>query len=386
MIMRAPANTTARTAMGTITVGATIAVIMSATATTAETSATNRRPANWRALLIARNRDDCPEPLLAMPIVLMQRVWQDDPRYKDAEYIVYHYPEQYFDRIRGGEQFVYYRPSRGARVSEASCYFGCGVLGDIWPDPDGSPHRFVGIEKGIPFSKPVPYTDNGGNMYESRYSNRSAFQGQSIRHIDDFDFYRILNAAGLTSSLFSEAPSVGDVLAGRVSPLMTTPPRDKFRPLDIVPDGTGYRPTGNVPDVQESAALQERARADHQDTLRLLKAEIDRRGGTCLFNNNVDLLASFGEQRFLVEVKSLARPLSAVDRMRYGMGQLFDYSVRYRADIGRAKPVLAFGANPGPDVAWVAEILQGNNVAFVARDNKRLHPANELAKDLPIFR
>jgi len=115
----------------------------------------------------------------------------------------------------------------------------------------------------------------------------------------------------------------------------------------------------------------------------MLKIEIERRGGTCLYNNNVDLLASFDDQRYLVEVKSLTRPLSTVDRMRYGMGQLFDYSVRYRAEIGHAKPVLAFCAMLGPDVAWVSDILQGNNVAFVARDENRLCPANELAKELP---
>src|SRR5579875_1032985 len=108
-----------------------------------------------------------------MPIVLMQRAWQDDPQYKDTEFVVYHYPEQYFDRIHGGEQFVYYRPSRGARSGEGSCYFGCGVLGDIWPDPDGSAHRFVAIEKAIPFAKPVPYADERGQMYESRYASRN---------------------------------------------------------------------------------------------------------------------------------------------------------------------------------------------------------------------
>ncbi len=46
-----------------------------------------------------------------------------------------------------------------------------------------------------------------------------------------------------------------------------------------------------------------------------------------------------------------------VEGPRYGMGQLFDYSVRYRAEIGLAKPVLAFSDNLGPDVAWVSEIL-----------------------------
>jgi hypothetical protein len=27
-----------------------------------------------------------------MPLVLMQRDWRDDPKYKDTEFVVYHYP------------------------------------------------------------------------------------------------------------------------------------------------------------------------------------------------------------------------------------------------------------------------------------------------------
>ncbi|HET9096423.1 MAG TPA: hypothetical protein VFN37_07155 [Candidatus Baltobacteraceae bacterium] len=319
-----------------------------------------------------------------MPIVLMQRAWQDDPQYKDTEFVVYHYPRQYFDEIRGGEHFVYYRPSRGARSGEASCYFGCGVLGEVYPDPEDPNHRYVDIEKPIPFAQPVSFEDPAGRMYESRFPSRNAFQGHSIRHIDDLDFHRILAAAGLTGAMLSAAPTVTDALAGRASPLLA-PPRDRFRPLDRVPAGTGYRPTGDRPDVYESAALQERARADHQETLRLLKEMVDGRGGTCLYNNNVDLLATVGPSRYLVEVKSLARPLSTVDRMRYGMGQLFDYSVRYRAEIGQAQPVLAFGAMLRSDVAWVADILQGNDVAFLARDRDGLQPVNELARRLPLF-
>ncbi|MDQ2865021.1 MAG: EVE domain-containing protein [Candidatus Eremiobacteraeota bacterium] len=319
-----------------------------------------------------------------MPIVLMQRAWQDDPQYKDTEFSVYHYPRKYFDEIRGGERFVYYRPSRGSASGQGSSYFGCGELGEIYPDRDDADHRFVDIERPVPFAFPVPYEDPLGRMYESGFHNRSAFQGRSIRHVDDLDFYRILAAAGLTGAMFGEMPTVSDVIAGRASPLLM-PPRDPFRPLHAVPPGTGYRPNGSVPDVQESAALQERARADHQDTLSLFKRLVDRSGGSCLFNNNVDLLATFGEQKLLVEVKSLTRPLSSVDRMRYGMGQLFDYSVRYRAEVGRTKPVLAFGSMIRSDVAWISDILQGNDVAFVARDGKDLKPINELARALPIF-
>lgn len=333
----------------------------------------------------AQGNGSIPRNDLAMPVVLMQRAWRDDPQYKDTEFAVYHYPRRYFDEIRGGEKFVYYRPSAGAPRGQASTYFGCGVLGEVSPDPYDPTHRYVDIEKPVRFAHPVPFEDTNGAMFESGFPSRNAFQGRSVRHIDDLDYYRILQAAGLTGAVFAEAPTVSDVLAGRVSPLIA-PPRDAFRPLSAVPEGTGYRPSGgDGPDVFEAAALQERARADHQETLKLFKAMVDRRGGSCLFNNNVDLLATFGDSRFLVEVKSLTRPTASVDRMRYGMGQLFDYSVRYRADIGRAKPVLAFGTMLRNDVAWISEILQGNDVAFVARDGAELKPVNELARGIPIF-
>lgn len=321
-----------------------------------------------------------------MPLVLMQRAWRDDPKYKDTEFSVYHYPHQYFDRIQGGEKFLYYRPSRDAKAGEASAYFGCGELGDWWSDPQDSTHRFVGVRKPIHFATPVPHVDRSNRMYESTFTSRNAFQGRSVRYINDLDFYRVLEAAGLTGAVWQQAPTVDDVLSGLLVPgPAIEAPRDAFRPLTVVPDGTGYRPTGRTIDIFEVAHLQERARADHQHTLTLVKAMAEARGGQCEFNNNVDLLASFGTRKLLVEAKSLNVPSAAVDRMRYGMGQLFDYGVRYRAAIGRAQPVLAFGAMPSHEVSWISTILQENGVAFVARHRGALLPMNETAKALPLF-
>jgi hypothetical protein len=70
--------------------------------------------------------------------------------------------------------------------------------------------------------------------------------------------------------------------------------------------------------------------------------------------------------------------------MRYGMGQLFDYGVRYRAEIGRAQP-FAFGAMPSREVAWISTILQETGVAFIARQREALLPMNDAAKALPLF-
>ncbi|HEY1656618.1 MAG TPA: hypothetical protein VGF86_16055 [Candidatus Tumulicola sp.] len=86
-----------------------------------------------------------------------------------------------------------------------------------------------------------------------------------------------------------------------------------------------------------------------------------------------------------MEAKRLNVSSAAVDRMRYGMGQLFDYGVRYRAEIGRARPVLAFGSMPPRDVGWIATILQENGVAFIARQREAIVPVNEAARALPIF-
>jgi hypothetical protein len=317
----------------------------------------------------------------------MQRE-ERESNYLDLEYVVYHYPHQYFKFIDGGEKFVYYRPSRGAKADQASTYIGCGELGDWWPDENHPDHRFVAIRRPVPFVKPVPFADASARMYESRYASRNSFQGQSVRHIDEVDYYRILGAAGLTGALLDEAPTIDDVVRGTVSPLtFGDPPIDDLRPMLVVPEGTGYRPSGKAPpNVFEAAALQERARTDHQRILKDLLALGTERGATCFWNNNIDLFMQLGDRRLLIEAKSLNASYAAVDRMRYGMGQLFDYSVRYKAKIGNSEPVLAFGAPPARDAGWISTILQENRVAFIARDRERVIPLNELARTLPIFR
>jgi hypothetical protein len=204
------------------------------------------------------------------------------------------------------------------------------------------------------------------------------------------DYFRILNAAGLTGATLALSPRVDDVVLGAFSGFgfaaKLSPPKDAFRALEIVPDGTGYRPSGRrPPDVAESAALQERARADHQDVLQRLVDLARSRGASCFFNNNVDLFVSFGERKLLVEAKSLNDRYAAVDRMRYGMGQLLDYSVRYRAEIGNAETVLAFGAPPMAESGWISHVLQENGVAFVALDGQRIVAGNERGRALPFF-
>jgi hypothetical protein len=180
-------------------------------------------------------------------------------------------------------------------------------------------------------------------------------------------------------------PTVDDLLDGLVSPLSVAP-KDVFRMAPVIPDGTGYVWQGGaMPNLAESAALQKRARADHQNVLRHISRLVEARGGSWFYNNNIDLYAKIGEQRVLVEAKSLANPDRAVDRMRYGMGQLFDYRVRYEAEVAGAEPVLAFGTPPERRDAWIASILEGNGVALVGLINGSLRALNPRAERLAIL-
>jgi hypothetical protein len=318
-----------------------------------------------------------------MPVVLSQRTWHEDPKYLHREGVIYHYAPQYRTRVIAYERFIYYRPATGADREEASSYFGHGVLGAPFKDPHREAHWYVPIAWYERFLRPVPLLEPEGWFYETEAMRKPQFQS-AVRAITETAYYRLL--------------AMGGVSAFRKSvPLLTTEnvgsygfrsameaPKDSFRIVISIPEGTGYVPSGSaLPSVYESAALQERAREDHQATLELIRSAVERSGGSCWYNNNVDLFARVGERRFLIEAKSLNDPTTAVDRMRYGMGQLFDYRVRYRAELEDAEPVLAFGAPPAFELAWIATILQENAVRFVANVGERIAALNRLGEDIP---
>lgn len=109
-------------------------------------------------------------------------------------------------------------------------------------------------------------------------------------------------------------------------------------------------------------------------------------GGTTFYNNNIDLLARIGEQRFLIEAKSVTAPRVVVDRMRYGLGQLADYSYRYESLVGESRRVLAFASPPPRENAWIAAVLENEHVAFVATHGEHVLALNTAAEDLPFVR
>jgi hypothetical protein len=318
----------------------------------------------------------------------MQRTWLDAPTYLDVEGVIYHYPQRYFAFIGGYERFLYYRPSKGASRGQASTYFGYGSLGEPFPDPNDATHRYVPIRQFRRFDATLPFSDATGRLYESGFSSRTGFTGRSVRRVAPTDFFRIVTAAGVHGDPYADLADTELLVAPPYSPLgPSTPPKQPLRSILKIPPGTGYRPTGNPIDVFESAALQERARRDHQRTLGIIQSLVHQRGGETLYNNNVDMYATVRGQRLLIEAKSINDPRVVVDRMRYGIGQLADYAVRYRAELGDANRVLAFGAMPPPESSWISTILQESNVAFVALDNAtdRVLPLNDRAHSLALF-
>lgn len=320
-----------------------------------------------------------------MPVVLSQRTWHGDPKYLDREGVIYHYPYQYRTRINDFDRFIYYRPATGAAELERSTYVGHGVLGVSIEDWARAGHYFVDIGWYEPFKRPVPLRQNAV-FVETESTTAPQFQS-AARPIRETAYYRILMLGGVSAGReFAPPVTTESVVSAGYSPLIVDAPRDALREALRIPEGTGYVPSGKaLPSVYESAALQERARKDHNATLELIRRHAERLGGQCWYNNNIDLLVRCGGQAFLIEAKSLTDPRQSVDRMRYGMGQLFDYRVRYKAELAGAQPVLAFGAPPDRATSWIMTILQENGIAFIARDRERLVPLNDRASALAIL-
>jgi hypothetical protein len=321
-----------------------------------------------------------------LPVILTQHYSATDRPYEDAEYSLYHYPRVYFSRVRSYDRFIYYRPlGKSQARPDSKHYFGYGILGEIADDPFRADHRFVNIIQALPFQQLVPIVDVRNRYYETEGDRPPQFQA-AVRDISETAYYKILAAADMSSEGLSFLPSTESIAALPFPDLSIIAPRDRFRKIERIPPGAGYVPSGEtILNVYESAALQERARRDHQDVLLTIQQEVLRRGGSTWYNNNVDLFARVGDDRMLIEAKSLGDFRNAVDRMRYGIGQLADYSYRYRDELEGARKVLAFGHRPPRELTWLGNILDQERTAFVHASDGTLEPLNESARSLPIF-
>lgn len=262
-------------------------------------------------------------------------------------------------------------------------YFGYGRLGQWFSDPLRADHRFAPIISGDRFKRLVPIAEHDGTFYETEDNKRPQFQS-AVRTISETAYWRILAAGGVTQIDVNALPDTETIAASAYPLPLIAAPTDPFRPISKIPPGAGYVPRGDTKlNIYEAAALQERARADHQRVLHVIQHEIVRRGGTTFYNNNVDLYARLGEHSYLIEAKSLNRAADAVGRMRYGIGQLADYAYRYESEVAGASRVLAFGALPAAENTWIGNVMDRESVAFVCSLGDRVVALNEAASALP---
>lgn len=290
----------------------------------------------------------------------------------------------YFSRIRPYDRFIYYRPLGRSRARpDSKHYFGHGVLGRWYEDVRRPDHRFVDLIQAEPFPFPVPLLDEAAHYFETE-SDRPPQAQAAVRDVSETAYYRILAAGAVSSRGLALLPSTESLLDIPVPLAAAGIPRDRFRQITTIPAGAGYVPSGDaILNVFESAALQERARADHQDVLATIQSSVLQRGGATWYNNNVDLFARLGESRFLIEAKSLSDVRDAVHRVRYGIGQLADYAYRYGDELQGPQKVLAFAHQPPREAAWLREVLDQEHTAFLMAGNGIVEPLNETAKGLP---
>lgn len=145
-----------------------------------------------------------------MPIVLTTNevVLNPEHAWHDITGVQYHYPNQYKNMIRPGEEFVYYRGVRrkDGRRGNAE-YFGHGRIGAVRPDPatvgSSRPSWFCDIEEYQPFKAPVP-AKTGEIFFEQIQKN---VWRNGVRSLDQAIFEAILAAAGNISDIVPSAPS-----------------------------------------------------------------------------------------------------------------------------------------------------------------------------------
>jgi hypothetical protein len=147
-----------------------------------------------------------------MPIVLTinDKILNPDHQWNDIVGVQYHYPNQYKNKVRPGEQFVYYRGvHRKISPRGDAEYFGRGRIGQIRKDSatvDSSrPSWFCTIEDYEPFNPPVPAKPEG-IFYEQIPQN---MWRNGVRELAPGVFERIVAVAGAHNGAGSPKGPVG---------------------------------------------------------------------------------------------------------------------------------------------------------------------------------
>ena len=151
-----------------------------------------------------------------MPLILTTNdiVLNPDHAWNDIEGVQYHYPNQYKNKVRTGEPFIYYRGIRrqGGRRGDAE-YFGHGIIGEIRQDPetDGQsrPSWYCAIEEYEPFTPPVPAKNDDGEFYEEIAPN---MWRNGIRDLAMETYNKIILAYGASTKAANKPDSAMSIV------------------------------------------------------------------------------------------------------------------------------------------------------------------------------
>ena len=128
-----------------------------------------------------------------MPVVLtINESTASGHKYNDKLGVSYEYPTIYRNTIQTGDQFVYYRGSRGKndeRITPA--YLGTGTIGKIGPSPLVSDCLVCEIVDYQPFPIPLPFKDSEDHPFEPGGEAGGRFYQKGVRKITDETFTRI---------------------------------------------------------------------------------------------------------------------------------------------------------------------------------------------------
>ena len=128
-----------------------------------------------------------------MPVVLtINESTASGHKYDDKPGISYEYPVMYRNVIQTGDQFVYYRGSRGKndeRITPA--YLGVGVIGKITASPHVSDCLVCEIVNYQPFPIALPFKDGEDRPFEPGGEAGGRFYQKGVRKITEEAFARI---------------------------------------------------------------------------------------------------------------------------------------------------------------------------------------------------
>ena len=128
-----------------------------------------------------------------MPVVLaINESTASGHKYNDKLGVSYEYPTIYRNTIQTGDQFVYYRGSRGKngeRVTPA--YLGTGIIGKIAPSPLISDCLVCDIVDYQPFPIALPFKDSADDPFEPGGEVGGRFYQRGVRKITEEAFARI---------------------------------------------------------------------------------------------------------------------------------------------------------------------------------------------------